>query len=137
MTMKTDDTSGEAAKPPGENSGNTDEKIPDSVETYDELQWARRHDPGDPLNQPKIRKTKKGAKKQRLVFRKTELRDRPPGARADRRPPAPPRWTRVAEELDVRIAALDERADAIEFRLEQEIKRLENRLRAPGHREGS
>jgi hypothetical protein len=83
------------------------------------------------VKQPKTRKTAKGAKEQRLVFRKTELHDRSPGARADRRTPAPPRWTRVAEELDERIATLNERADAIEFRLDKEIKRHEKRMRVP------
>jgi hypothetical protein len=135
--MKTDENSVEAEEPPGNNSG--EQKIPAAQvnEENEELKWARKHEPGDPVQQPKPRKIPTRAKKKRLVFRKTELHDRPPGARADRRPPAPPRWTRVAEELDKRIAAIDERADAIEFRLKQEIKRLENRMRSPGHREGS
>ncbi len=88
------------------------------------------HDPDDPVKPPKTRKSTKDAKKPRLVFRKTELHDRPPGARADRKAPAPPRWERVAEELAIRIGVLDERADAGEFRIEHEIKRLERRILA-------
>jgi hypothetical protein len=127
--MKTDDESEEAEEPPGNNSGNQEKSVADVNVENDELWWARRHDPGDQGMQPKTRNGKTGTrKKSRLVFRKTELHDRPPGARADRRAPAPARWVRVAEELGVRIAALDERVSAIELRLDQEIKRLERRI---------
>lgn len=67
--MKEDeDDSGEAEEPPENNAGKQEESLPDAGEENEELEWARRHVPEEPSGPC-------------LVFRKTELHDRPPGSR--------------------------------------------------------
>lgn len=124
--MKTDDDSGEADEPP--------EEIPSSKciakkserEENEELQWARRHVPEEWSGL-------------RLVFRKTELHDRPPGSRPCRAATAsaPGRWDRGAKDHAGQIVALNDRLDAVEDRIEHAIDRLDHRLLALEHQGGS
>ena len=123
--MKTDDDSEEADEPPEEtpSSEGSAEKI--EREENEELQWACRHVPEEWSGQ-------------RLVFRRPELHDRPPGSRLYRTATAtaPGRGDRGAKDHAGQIAALNDRLDAIEDRIERAIDRLDRRLLAPGHQGG-
>jgi len=117
--MKTDEESGEADEPPEEPPCNEcSSKKSERVEN-EELQWARRHVPEE-WNGP------------RLVFRKTELYDRPPGSRAYQAATAPATGCddSGAKELAGRIAALHDRLEAAEDRIDRAIDRLDRRLLA-------
>ena len=74
--MKTDEESGEADEPPEEPPCSECNAKKSEREENEELQWARRHVP-------------EGYSGPSLVFRKTELHDRPPGSRAYQAATAP------------------------------------------------
>jgi len=120
--MRTDDDSEEADEPPGNNSGEPEKTPNNAREENEELQWARRHVP-------------QGGSGPRLMFRKTELHDRPPGFRSYRNAtsPASDRGNRIAKELARQIAALRERLDDAEDRIDRAIDRLDRRLLALDH----
>jgi hypothetical protein len=120
--MKTDDDSGEADELPKEPPSSECIAKTCEREENEELRWARRHVP-------------EGWSGLRLVFRKTELHDKPPGSRSYRAAtaPAPGRRDQVARERAGQIAALNDRFDAVEDRIDRAIDRLDRRLLMLGH----
>ena len=120
--MRTDDDSEEADEPPGNYFDEPEKSTNNASEENEELQWARRHVP-------------QGGSGPRLVFRKTELHDRPPGFRSYRNvtSPASDRGNRIAKELAGQIAVLRERLDDAEDRVDRAIDRLDRRLLALEH----
>jgi hypothetical protein len=120
--MKTDDDRGEADELPKEPQSSECSATICEREENEELRWARRHVP-------------EGWSGLRLVFRKTELHDKPPGSRSYRAAtaPAPGRRDQVAKELAGQIAVLNERLDAVEERIDHAIDRLDRRLLTPRH----
>jgi hypothetical protein len=119
--MKTDDNSGEAEEPPEEHPRCESIAKISEHEKNEELQWARRHVP-------------LGSSGPYLVFRKTELHDRPPGSRPYRAAaPAPDCDNHDTMELAGQIAALNDRLDAFEDRMDRAIDQLDRRLLMHGH----
>jgi hypothetical protein len=120
--MKTDDDSGEAEEPPEEPPSSEGSARTSECEGNEELQWARRHVP-------------QGSCGPCLVFRKTELHDRPPGSRSYRAATSPgtDRSDQVAKELARQIAALNDRLDAFEDRMDRAIDQLDRRFLMHGH----
>jgi hypothetical protein len=122
--MKTDDVSEEADEPPEEPPRDEGIAKKSEHEENEELEWARRNVPEDGSGP-------------RLVFRKTELHDKPPGSRSYRAAVAPATGCRdqVAKELAVQIAALNDRIDTVEDRIDRAIDRLDRlvlMLKHPG-----
>ena len=117
--MKTDEDSGEADEPPEDPPWRECSAKKSEREENEELQWARRHVP-------------EGYSGPSLVFRKTELHDRPPGSRAYQAATAPATGCddSGAKELAGRIAALHDRLEAAEDRIDRAIDRLDRRLLA-------
>ena len=120
--MKTGDDSGETEAPPekppsSESIAKTSERIEN-----EELEWARRHVPP-------------GRSSPHLVFRKTELHDKPPGSRLNRAAAtrAPGGEDRILKDLAGQIAALNDRLDAFEDRMDRTIDQLDRRLLMHGH----
>jgi hypothetical protein len=115
--MKTDDDSEEAEEPPEKLPSGLQITAPGECKENEELEWARRHVPED-YSGP------------RLVFRKTELHDKPPGSRLYQVATAtvPGRGDRVAKELAGQIVALNDRLNAVEDRIDRAIDRLDRRL---------
>jgi hypothetical protein len=119
LAMKPDEESGEADEPPEEPPcSQYSTKKSERVEN-EELKWARRHVP-------------EGYSGPGLVFRKTELHDRPPGSRAYQAATAPATGCddSDAKERAGRIAALHDRLEAAEDRIDRAIDRLDRRLLA-------
>ena len=123
--MKTDEESGEADEPPEEPPSSECSSKKSEREENEELQWARRHVPEE--------RSGPG-----LVFRKTELHDRPPGTGGSQPTTViSERRDRILDPLTARLDAIDSRLDDIENRIDRVTGQLGCWIHASGKTEVS
>jgi hypothetical protein len=145
--MKTDDGSGEADEPPAKKSDKPEKSIRNACEENEELQGARGHVSQDPAHQPESRPASANTEPAaQAVFRKTELRDRPPLFRSEepvlrqntllnlQGPDAEVPYGPFEDALRNLTSVIVRRQEAIAQRLAGQADELHDRLDAPEDR---